>query len=345
MTREVEQEAVRAGDELLRWSRAIVDPVLRNAVGRFPRALEDVAQYHFGWCDEDGAPRVAPGGKAIRPAFALLAAEAVGGDAAAAAPAAAAVELVHNFSLLHDDVMDGDATRRHRPTAWTVFGTNAAILTGDALLIAASDMLSSSGHPGALDAVRLLGAGMLELLEGQSADLAFERRDDVTPAECLAMVEGKTAALLGAACALGGLFGGADTHHRTALREFGRLVGIAFQHVDDMLGIWGDPAVTGKPVHADLRAGKKSLPVVAALNSATTAGDELAALYRRRPLSGDELVRAADLVEAAGGREWSRTQADALLERAVERLHSAALNPRALTELAVLARLATRRDH
>jgi geranylgeranyl diphosphate synthase type I len=129
----------------------------------------------------------------------LLSAQSVGGTAAAALPAAAAVELVHNHSLLHDDVMDGDLTRRHRPTAWSVFGINAAILAGNALLTLALDVLAASGHSAATDGTRLLSAAVQDLLDGQSADLSFEQRAEIELAECVRMSERKTAALLGCA--------------------------------------------------------------------------------------------------------------------------------------------------
>jgi geranylgeranyl diphosphate synthase type I len=160
------------------------------------------------------------------------------------------------------------------------------------------------------------------------------------------MVEGKTGALLGSACALGALFGDAPQGKVDELREFGRLLGIAFQFVDDLLGIWGDPAVTGKPVHSDLRARKKSLPVVAALTSGTPAEGELAALYHSdQPLSEAELVHAAHLIEAAGGRTWCQEQADHFFAQALEHLRSADPSPRAGADLVALAELATHRDH
>src|SRR5690606_14732987 len=139
----------------------------------------------------------------LRPALVLLAAEAVGGDAAAAMPAAVAVELVHNFSLLHDDVVDGDLTRRHRLTAWSMFGRGSAILAGDALLSLASEVLATSTHPAAQEAVRTLNQTVLELIRGQTIDLAFENRDDVLLSECQRMAQSKTGALLGCAAALG----------------------------------------------------------------------------------------------------------------------------------------------
>jgi geranylgeranyl diphosphate synthase type I len=276
----------------------------------------------------------------------LLSAQAVGSKAAAAVPAAAAVELVHNHSLLHDDVMDGDLTRRHRPTAWSVFGVNDAILAGDALLVLALDVLASSGHSAAAEGIRMLSAAVQNLLDGQSADLSFERRAEVELTECVRMAQRKTAALLGCACAVGAAFGGGRPEQIAYLRGFGKHLGLAFQYVDDLLGIWGDPAVTGKPVHSDLRSQKKSLPVVAALASETPAGRELAALYHRdEPLSEADAAHAAKLIDIAGVRTWCQTQAEDLLAQAMRELQSASPTPRAAGELNALARLATHRDH
>ncbi|WP_433362889.1 family 2 encapsulin nanocompartment cargo protein polyprenyl transferase [Streptosporangium sp. CA-115845] len=335
----------RSADEVLIWSRNMVEATLRPAIDTLSAPMRRIAGYHFGWWDEQGRPSALGGGKALRPALALLAAEAVGGAAALALRPAAAVELVHDFSLLHDDVMDGDRTRRHRPTAWAVFGVSPAILAGDALLTLAFDVLATGGHAITAEATRVFGTAIQELLEGQSADVAFEGRHDVGPAECLGMAAGKTGALLGCACGLGALFGGGDPEQVEHLTAFGRDLGLAFQLVDDLLGIWGDPEVTGKPAHSDLRSRKKSIPVVAALTSGTPAGHELAGLYHReRPLSDTDLVRAAELVEVAGGRAWTQLEADELLARALRHLGSAGALPRPAAELAALARLVARRD-
>ncbi|TQM79299.1 geranylgeranyl diphosphate synthase type I [Saccharothrix saharensis] len=348
--------------DVVAWSRGLVEPALREAVDALPAPLRLVAGYHRGWWDERGHRTDAAGGKAIRPALALLAAEAVGGTAGAAVPAAAAVELVHDFTLLHDDVLDGDRTRRHRAAAWHVFGLDAAVLTGDALLAAAFDVLAASGHPAALTGVRVLNAAVRDLVEGEHADLAFERQPDVGVAECVAMVERKTGGLLAGACALGASFGGAEAVVVAGLRDFGLRLGVAYQHVDDLLGIWGEPGRTGKPVHADLRARKKSLPVVAALTSDTPAGRELAALYRKHPIPSDarraadpaepdrldpaaDAARAADLVERAGGRAWSERQAESLLAASLRHLGSVDPVPRAAAELTALAHAIVRRDH
>ena len=346
MTTTDRMAVARSAREVLAWSRALVEPALRTAVDTLPLSTAHIAGYHLGWWDEHGHPVRVNGGKAIRPALTLLCAEAVGGTATKAVPAAVAVELVHNHSLLHDDVMDGDLTRRHRRTAWSVFGINPAILAGDALLVLAVDMLAGSGHPAATEAIRMVATTVQELLNGQHTDLSLEQRAEVELAECVRMAEGKTAALIGCACALGAVFGGGRPEQVAYLRGFGMHLGLAFQHVDDLLGIWGDPAVTGKPVHSDLLSYKKSLPVVAALTSQTRAGGELATLYLRdEPLSGTDAARAAELIDIAGGRAWSQTQADDLLAQAMRELETASPAPQAAAELGALAGLATHRDH
>ncbi|XVV07258.1 polyprenyl synthetase family protein [Actinosynnema sp. CA-248983] len=328
----------RTAPAVLAWSRDLVRPPLLLAVQGLPAAVRHIAGYHLGWWDHHGRPCRASSGKSVRPALALLAAESRGAPAESALPAAVAVELAHNFSLLHDDVLDQDTTRRHRPTAWAVFGTASAILTGDALLALATDVLATSASPAT---AHDLSAAVLSLVEGEQADLSFETRDDVTLAECVAMVEHKTAPLLAAACALGATFADAPPDAIAHLHAFGHALGVAYQHVDDLLGIWGDPKTTGKPAHADLARRKKSLPVVAALGSDTDAGDELAALYRD---DKSDPARLAALVERAGGRAWSESEADRLLTEALDHLAATDPAPRAAAELTALAHLIVRRD-
>jgi geranylgeranyl diphosphate synthase type I len=336
-------EDARTAAEVLAAGRYLFTPALRAAVDTLPGSMRRITGYHFGWWEADGEPTEADSGKALRPALVLLAAEAVGGDPAEAIPAAVAVELVHNFSLLHDDVIDGDRTRRHRPTAWTVFGIGAAILAGDAALTLALDVLASTDHPAAEPGGRMVAATVHQLIDGQSADTEFETRADVTVEECLRMAAAKTGALLGTACALGAAFGRGGLSQVDHLGGFGRHLGVAFQSVDDLLGIWGVPEVTGKPAHSDLVSRKKSLPVVAALTSDTPAGRLLAQLYAdERPLDG---VEAARLIEAAGGRAWSEHRAELELGEAMSELARAAPAGRAAAELAALARLVIQRDH
>ncbi len=301
-------------------ARDSVGPAMAAAVDRLSPDIREVAAYHLGLPGNDGRPPGAPGGagKALRPALALLSARAADAPPERAVPAAVAVELVHNFSLLHDDIMDGDTERRHRPTAWTVYGVGAAILAGDALLALAQDLLLEGPPPESVWASRCLSAAVQRLIAGQGADLAFERRSDVTVTECLDMAGDKTAALMACACSIGAVYVGGPANIAKSLAGFGAYAGLAFQLTDDLLGIWGAPETTGKPVRSDLRARKKSLPVVAALTSGTEAGRELAALLAAPdPLTEDELLRAASLVEAAGGKEWAESKADSALASAV----------------------------
>jgi len=342
----------RTAGQVLTEARVIVEPAYRAALAPLSAELRHIAGYHAGWWDAQGRPidDEGRGSKGVRAALVLASARAAArgragasggeeGKLEGAVRAAVAVSLVHDFSLLHDDVMDGDLTRRGRPTAWAQFGLGAAILVGDALLALAMEVLA-----GAVTARSLSGA-LLELCAGQSADLAFERRTDVTMAECLSMAEAKTGALLGVACELGALAGGAQPAIAACYREFGRNLGLAFQLIDDLLGIWGDPAVTGKPARADLAARKKSLPVVAALTSGTPDGGYLASLYHRAEDLGEEtLAQAAALVEAAGGRDWAQAEADKHRQRALRALRQAQPDPDAATDLCVLADLITRRD-
>jgi geranylgeranyl diphosphate synthase, type I len=327
-------------------ARDLVGPGIEAAVARLSPDIRPVAAYHLGLADADGTPTGArAGGKALRPALTLLSARAAGAAAEHAVPAAVAVELVHNFSLLHDDIMDGDTERRHRPTAWTVFGIGPAILAGDALQALANDLLLEGPAPQAVWASRCLSAAVHRLISGQGADLAFERRDDVSVDECLDMAADKTAALMACACSIGAIYVGAPASTAMTLTAFGAYVGLAFQLTDDLLGIWGATEVTGKPVRSDLRSRKKSLPVVAALASETAAGRDLAELLASPdPLSEGELLRAAELVEAAGGKKWVEAEADTALSSALGCLADAEMPDDVRAEFAGIAEFVTARQ-
>ncbi|POM23472.1 (2E,6E)-farnesyl diphosphate synthase [Actinomadura rubteroloni] len=327
-------------------TRELVDGALRAAVGRLDPRTYRVAAHHFGWAQADGRPATGGQGKALRPALALLSARAAGAAPEAALPGAAAVELTHAFSLLHDDIMDGDRVRRHRPAAWTVFGEPAAILAGDALLALASEVLLEAPGPGAATAARNLAATTRRLIAGQSLDLEFETRQKITLDECLAMVEGKTAALLACSCSIGAVLTGAPEPVCAALDAFGAELGVAFQLVDDLLGIWGDTDTTGKPTMSDLRARKLSLPIAAALQAGTPESARLQMLYRRPVPSGTaELEEIARLVEASGGRAWAEKEARLRVERAAAHLDAAAPPDDVRAEFLRIADFVTRRDH
>jgi geranylgeranyl diphosphate synthase type I len=333
-----------AAVESLGRGRELLDPALRAAVGRLDDETRLVASYHLGWCGPDGTPSEAPQGKAVRPGLVFLASEAVCGRAGPALAGAVAVELVHNFSLVHDDLMDRDTERRHRATVWTVWDDATAVLVGDAMLSLAHEVLGESGSPYAPAANRALAVATRDLIRGQLLDVRFEDRDDVALAECLDMAAGKTGALLAVSAELGAILGGAPPAVVAAFRTYGAELGLAFQLVDDLLGIWGWPERTGKPVFSDLRSRKKTMPVVWSVTHGGSAGRELA-----RWLAGDDateagLAHAAALVEAAGGREWAAAEARDRVVRATKALDQAGVDPGHREQFEELARFVVERD-
>jgi geranylgeranyl diphosphate synthase type I len=330
---------------VLERARALTAPALRAAVERLEPSIARVAAYHLGWVDVSGRPVAGNGGKAVRPALAVLSAEAVGADARVALPGAVAVELVHNFSLLHDDLMDGDEERRHRPTAWKAFGPALAVLTGDALLALAEDVvLSAPGETGAR-AARHLTEATDRLIRGQAEDLSFEGRLEVSVAECMAMEGNKTGALLACSSSIGAVLAGASSGTVATLGEFGHHLGLAFQAIDDLLGIWGLPELTGKPTWSDLRQRKKSVPVTVALGKRTPGSERLAALLAGQgPVGDEDLALAAKLVQEAGGRDWAQREAERQLELAMACLDAVAMPAAARDDLVNLARFVTTRE-
>jgi geranylgeranyl diphosphate synthase type I len=322
--------------------REAVTPATRAFLARLDDTSAAIAAYHFGWTDAAGAPTRGGGGKAVRPALATLSAQAAGAPAQVGIPGAVAVELVHNFSLVHDDVMDGDTERRHRPTVWAIWGTTSAILTGDALLALAQEVLLDSVSPHRAAAARLLAETTRHLIRGQVQDVAFERRDEVSLAECLEMVSGKTGALLSTSAAIGAVLAGAPAKVVDALATFGAQLGVAFQLVDDLLGIWGDPAVTGKPVFSDLRSRKKTLPVTYALSHGGPAGRELAGWLSDSAPEGE--ARAADLIDTAGGRQWAAAEARRRVKVATQALSTVPMLAGPRAELIAIAHFIVERE-
>jgi geranylgeranyl diphosphate synthase, type I len=329
---------------LLERGRALATPVLRTAVNRLAPPMVTVAAYHFGWIDAEGRPASGDGGKAVRPALALISAEAAGAAPEVGIPGAVAVELVHNFSLLHDDLMDGDEQRRHRDTVWKVHGPAQAILVGDALFALANEVLLELGTAEAGRATRRLTTATRKLIDGQAQDISYEHRERVTVEECLEMEGNKTGALLACAVSIGAVLGGADDRTADTLEAYGYHLGLAFQAVDDLLGIWGDPEATGKQTWSDLRQRKKSLPVVAALAAGGPASERLGELLAADAKSNDfesfseeEFATRAALIEEAGGREWTSQEARRQHTVAIEALDRIGIPDRVRAQLAALA--------
>ncbi|UCC77189.1 MAG: polyprenyl synthetase family protein [Anaerolineales bacterium] len=274
--------------------------------------LYDMMAYHLGWLDHRFRPAVAAHGKRVRPLLCLLSCEASGGDWRHALPAAAALELVHNFSLIHDDIEDNSPIRRGRPTVWNVWGLAHGINVGDTMLVVARQALArlselSIPSSTVLAAMDILDHTLAALCQGQYLDIAYEGQLGVKEEAYLEMIGAKTAALLAASTQLGALVGGAGDQI-AQYREFGWQLGMAFQMVDDILGIWGDPDSTGKPAASDIRSRKMTLPVIFALG-ASDVRQQLVALYERDNLTDDHISQAVGLLERVGAREYAQQRA------------------------------------
>jgi geranylgeranyl diphosphate synthase type I len=344
MTAGVTDAAQAAG--ILAHARESINPAMRGAVARLDERNRRIAEYHLGYADANGTPTASNGGKAVRGALALLSARSVGASGDVAIPAAVAVELVHHYSLLHDDIIDEDATRRHRPAAWTVFGAPAAILAGDAMAALAT-AVALEGTPSSQAAAvgGSIAAATMRMLAGQAADVAFEKAEAVDLEACRQMVADKTGALLECAASVGALAAGAPDEMTAALARFGGHIGMAFQLVDDIIGIWGSADHTGKPVASDLASRKKSLPVVAALAAGGPHADRLAEIYSYDGVLDRAAVEtAARAVEATGARSWAQAEADRETDAALAVLGSLPIDDGVRAEFRVLTAMLCRRD-
>jgi geranylgeranyl diphosphate synthase type I len=279
----------------------------------FPEAEERVArfyamqEYHLGWRDTRLAPAAADPGKLIRPQLVLMACRAAGGDLAQAMPLAAGIQLLHDFTLIHDDIEDNSDARRGRPTLWHLWGLAQGINAGDGMFVIAHlaiHRLADLGVPAerVLRILRHFDEVILRVCEGQFLDISFEGDLAISPADYLAMIGRKTAALIDGSAALGAMVAGADALTAESLSTFGRSLGLAFQIEDDILGIWGDPELTGKPRAADLYRRKVSLPVVHALGGG--GAGELATIYGRPDPDDAAVARALAVLDAAGSRSY-----------------------------------------
>jgi geranylgeranyl diphosphate synthase type I len=292
--------------------------------GAQPAAFNTMLNYHLGFANADGTLAQVNAGKRIRPMLVLLCCEACGGDWEQALPAAAAVELLHNFSLIHDDIEDRDELRRGRPTLWRQWGDAQAINSGDAMFAMAHIALLRSRARG-VPAERVVRAMLafdemcVSLTVGQHLDLSFEQRNDVSAAEYMQMIDGKTAALTAASCEIGAIIAGASDAQIAGLRDFGKWLGMSFQLQDDVLGIWGDPDKTGKQ-DSDLAHRKKTLPIL----FAAERDERIRARYfSDEALNAADLITMREMIEAAGGRAHTEQAAEGAYAHALEALEGA----------------------
>lgn len=316
-----------------------VESELQRQVARLDelhtRPFHEMLTYHMGWSGEGAGPDAT--GKRIRPLLVLLTTAACDTNWLRAVPASAAVELAHNFSLVHDDVQDNSDKRRGRPTVWKKWGMPLAINAGDALFVLSNQaILDLAQHYPAetvVKATAILQETCLSLTRGQFLDISYQTRTDLSEDDYWPMVAGKTAALLAACCHIGAILGSSDEATQDAYRSFGHYLGLAFQIQDDILGIWGNEAITGKSTASDLLEGKKSLPVLFGLSKQGS----FATRWRKGPIASDEVEQVAQQLANEGAYTFAHDRARQMTDLALSSLREA--NPQGeagelLTELA-----------
>jgi len=283
--------------------------------------LQNMLSYHMGWVSA-GEKNISTG-KRIRPLLLLLSSASAGGEWEQALPAAAGVELIHNFSLIHDDIQDNSPLRRGRPALWVKWGLPHGINAGDAMFtlahLAILRLEETTSPALTLKAARWLHTTCLELTQGQYLDLEYESKLEIGLDDYQPMIERKTASLLATSSGLGALVAGVEEQHTANYREFGRCLGIAFQIQDDLLGIWGDQVLTGKSNESDLTAGKKSLPVLFGL----AQNGEFARRWRKGPITPEDLEGVIRLLESEGARQFAQEQASKYTQKSLTALDRA----------------------
>ncbi len=299
-----------------------------HAVLQFDGSKSDVFRgmmhYQMGWVDEQLQPIEPISGKRIRPLTCMLVCDTSGGEWQQAVPAASGIEILHNFSLVHDDIEDVSPTRRGRPTIWKLWGEAQAINCGDAMFSlshAAIGNLINSGTPPAtvVKALQLFDKTCYQLTEGQYRDMSFETRDDVSVDEYLEMITGKTAVLISYSTAVGAMVAGAPQETIDHYAAYGLNVGLAFQVIDDILGIWGEESRTGKSAATDVITKKKTLPVLFGLENCEPLRD----MYREREADADFARDVVQLLNDVGAREFADERAKEYSTAAVEHLTAA----------------------
>jgi geranylgeranyl diphosphate synthase, type I len=331
-------------NQILAKYAAAIDQTIRQLINEAPPEIRGVIGYHFGWLDTHFARSNCPPGTLFRPTITLLVFEAITGRYQEALPAAAAIEIIHNFSLLHDDIEDNDVERRGRPTAWTIWGQARVINIGDylySLAYRALGQLDLTQIPAdrILAVWRLVNRACIKLTEGQDLDLRFETLSKVSTDMYLDMVYKKTGALIEAAILAGATLATTDTLLLQNYYDFARHIGLAFQIRDDVLGIWGDSAKTGKSTANDLRKKKKTLPVIYTLGKVSGQRcDKLQTLYvTQEPLVETEIEFVRDCLDWAGAQQYAQGVADDYRQKAFDALNRLGAVNQAQVELKTIA--------
>ena len=322
---------------------------LKRIIDSCPSALGSVLRYHMGWQDEKGRSCSRDSGKFIRSTLCLLSCQAVGGDMAQVMPAAAAVELIHNFSLIHDDIEDASDERHHRPTVWKLWGQSQAINAGDAMFTLAYLTLLKLKEKGIADekiasSTKMLSRACLELCEGQYLDVEYENRLDITIEDYLNMAAKKTAALFAVSTSLGAYLGSEDSKLVDFFHLFGRELGIAYQICDDILGIWVMGKSIGKST-SDISQRKKSLPVIYGLHkSEGEARKRLEELYSQKSIEGKDITEVLRILDQLGAKEYAENLAEQYYYEALAQLEATRLDTSRQAQLKETTCFLLRRD-
>ncbi len=318
--------------------RDTVQVELKSVIDSCPSVLCDMLRYHMGWQDEHGHSCDRESGKFVRPTLCLLSCQAVGGDTSQILPAAAAIELLHNFSLIHDDIEDVSDERHHRLTIWKLWGQSQAINAGDAMFTLAYVALLKLKERGISDekiagAIRMLSLACLELCDGQYLDIEYENRLDINIEDYLDMAAKKTAALFALSTALGAYLGNADIRLVDFFHMFGKELGIAYQIYDDISGIWGTSEKIGKSV-GDILQRKKTLPVVYGLqNSEGTERKKLMKFYTQKSIEGKDIREVKEILTQSGAGDYAENLAQQCFQKALAHLEATGLDSSRLASL------------
>jgi geranylgeranyl diphosphate synthase type I len=335
------------GPEILYRYRPAIELEVTRSLPQTDSPLDEMLRYQLGWTEEGFVGL----GKCLRPSFCLLACESLGGDVDQALPGAVALEFVHNFSLIHDDIEDGDEMRHHRLALWRAAGREPAIAAGIGLWSVAYATLDSARERGLSDAQiiearTILNDACAEMIEGQHQDLSYELRTDVTLDEYLGMIGRKTGALLSASLALGAVVAGADADERDRFALYGRELGMAFQIRDDILGIWGEGSATGKPVGADIARKKKTLPIVHAFQQVVGPDrDLLRAIYSKTAVDDTDVGTVLDILQRWNCRYFAQGLAEDYRARAMGALSRTAMGGEARVRFDELTAFILERDY
>lgn len=328
-----------------------IEEGLRTSLAQTDSAVYTMLRYCMGWVDTEGTPVDATQGKLLRPTLCLFASEAAGGSVERAMPAAVALEFIHNFSLIHDEIQDFDDTRHHRPTLWVVWGMPKALTAGNLLRIVADSTLETLVNRGvpissALGIVSVLTDAYLRMIEGQYLDLSYEGRPDIGMNAYLDMISRKTGALIRCALTMGAMIGTQDDNSVEAFRKFGRSLGYAFQIRDDYLGVWGDEDVTGKPVGIDIRRKKNSFPVVHAMAESKGASkDVLVNSYKKEELDDKDVSDVLTVMDEVRTKETAHELTAFHCDEALESIESVELAPGMRREVEDLVHFLLVREH